>query len=83
MKRADWERQGMQTILGATGQIAIELGRNYTSDLRLVSRSPARVNATDVLTPANLLNAHQTMEAVKGNHIVRSWRGQVVGEAGK
>lgn len=64
----------MQTILGATGQIAVELarelGRNYTGDLRLVSRSPRKVNDTDTLAAADLLDARQAAEAVKGSSIV-------------
>lgn len=60
----------MQTILGANGQIAIELARelqrNHTNDLRLVSRNPRKVNETDSLVSANLLDARQTLEAVKG-----------------
>ncbi|OWQ82905.1 NAD-dependent dehydratase [Roseateles aquatilis] len=64
----------MQTILGATGQIAVELARElrraYTSDLRLVSRHPRKVNITDTLVPADLLDAAQTIEAVQGSDIV-------------
>ncbi|MDC7718670.1 SDR family oxidoreductase [Vogesella sp. DC21W] len=64
----------MQTILGANGQIAVELARElhnkYTHDIRLVSRNPRKVNATDMLMPANLLDASQTREAVKGSEIV-------------
>jgi len=64
----------MQTILGANGQIAMELARelrrNYTSDIRLVSRNPRKVNDTDSLVSANLLDAGQTAEAVKGSSIV-------------
>lgn len=64
----------MQTILGATGQIAVELARklarSHTSDLRLVSRTPRKVNDTDVLAPADLLNAQQSVDAVKGSSIV-------------
>ncbi|MBX3611279.1 MAG: NAD-dependent epimerase/dehydratase family protein [Hydrogenophaga sp.] len=64
----------MQTILGATGQIAIELarelGRQYTTDLRLVSRQPRKVNDTDTLLPADLLDARQAAEAVKGSSVV-------------
>ncbi len=41
----------MQTILGATGQIAVELARElrrkHTSELRLVSRNPRKVNETE------------------------------------
>ena len=64
----------MQTILGANGQIAVELARelhdNYRSDLRLVSRNPRKVNASDALLPANLLDAGQTREAVRGSDLV-------------
>lgn len=64
----------MQTILGATGQIAVELARELrrttVGDLRLVSRSPRKVNDTDILTPADLLDAGQAAEAVKGSSIV-------------
>ncbi|MFT4100099.1 MAG: NAD-dependent epimerase/dehydratase family protein [Burkholderiaceae bacterium] len=64
----------MQTILGANGQIAVELARElrgrYTDGLRLVSRTPRKVNDDDTLVPANLLDARQTIDAVKGSSIV-------------
>lgn len=64
----------MQTILGANGQIAMELARelqrNYTRDVRLVSRTPRKVNDTDTLVSANLLDAKQTAEAVRGSSVV-------------
>jgi nucleoside-diphosphate-sugar epimerase len=64
----------MQTILGANGQIAIELAqelrRNHTNDVRLVSRNPRKVNDTDALVSADLLDARQTLDAVKGSRIV-------------
>ncbi|WP_423998547.1 NAD-dependent epimerase/dehydratase family protein [Maribacter sp. IgM3_T14_3] len=64
----------MQTILGANGQIAIELAKElkkkYTSDIRLVSRNPKKVNDTDTLFSANLLDKQKTEEAVKGSEIV-------------
>lgn len=63
----------MQTILGANGQIAEELvkvlHRNYTTDLRLVSRTPKKINDTDQLFPANLLDAQATDKAVEGSDI--------------
>ncbi|AOA63299.1 hypothetical protein PP7435_CHR3-0507 [Komagataella phaffii CBS 7435] len=63
----------MQTILGANGQIAEELARelhrNYTTDIRLVSRNPKKVNDTDQLFPANLLDLQATEEAVAGSEI--------------
>jgi nucleoside-diphosphate-sugar epimerase len=64
----------MQTILGATGQIAVELARelarNYTTELRLVSRNPRKVNEADNLAAANLLDKEQTAAAVQGSDIV-------------
>ncbi|MCB9659253.1 MAG: NAD-dependent epimerase/dehydratase family protein [Polyangiales bacterium] len=61
----------MQTILGASGQIgrelAIHLAREHTTDIRLVSRRPARVHDTDELRPADLLDAQQTLRAVEGS----------------
>jgi nucleoside-diphosphate-sugar epimerase len=64
----------MQTILGANGQIAEELARElkrqYTPDIRLVSRHPGKVNDTDTLFEANLLDADRTAKAVEGSDIV-------------
>lgn len=64
----------MQTILGANGQIAVELARElrrkHTHDLRLVSRNPRKVNDTDAVVSADLLNAGQTARAVEGSRIV-------------
>ena len=64
----------MQTILGANGQIAIELAqelrRNHTNDVRLVSRNPRKVNDSDGLVSADLLDARQTLDAVKGSRVV-------------
>lgn len=64
----------MQTILGANGQIAVELARElvrkYTHEVRLVSRNPRKVNDTDSLVSADLLDARQTLDAVRGSSIV-------------
>jgi len=64
----------MQTILGANGQIAVELARelqrNHTQELRLVSRNPRKVNDTDVLMSADLMHAEQTARAVEGSSVV-------------
>ncbi|AMJ70901.1 NAD-dependent dehydratase [Enterobacter cloacae] len=64
----------MQTILGASGQIALELARElkrgYTDDIRLVSRHPQKINASDTLFAANLLDAQQTQKAVNGSNTV-------------
>lgn len=63
----------MQTILGANGQIAEELARelhrNFTTDIRLVSRNPKKINDTDQLFPANLMDAEATDKAVEGSDI--------------
>lgn len=64
----------MQTILGANGIIATELAKElhakYTKDIKLVSRNPKKVNETDKLFSADLMDAKQTEEAVKGSEIV-------------
>ncbi|WP_284987637.1 NAD-dependent epimerase/dehydratase family protein [Arthrobacter sp. fls2-241-R2A-172] len=64
----------MQTILGANGQIAVELARElhraYTEDLRLVSRNPRKVSESDVVMRADLLDAGQTAAAVEGSDVV-------------
>jgi nucleoside-diphosphate-sugar epimerase len=63
----------MQTILGSGGAIGIELVKslkNYTDKIRLVSRNPQKVNPTDELFTANLLNASELQNAIKGSEIV-------------
>ena len=64
----------MQTILGANGIIANELAKelhqNYTQQIRLVSRNPKKINESDELLSADLLDAEQTNNAVKGSEIV-------------
>lgn len=63
----------MQVILGANGQIGQELAKElhskYNADLRLVSRSPKKVNESDRLLAANLLDSTMTSEAVKDAEI--------------
>lgn len=63
----------MQTILGANGQIgdevAKELKRRFTSNLRLVNRNPTKIHDTDSLFAADLMDAVKTNEAVKGSKI--------------
>jgi nucleoside-diphosphate-sugar epimerase len=64
----------MQTILGANGIIATELAKelykSFTRDIRLVSRHPEIVNVTDKLFPADLTDALQTEKAAEGSEIV-------------
>lgn len=63
----------MQTILGANGQIgeelAKELKRNFTSDIRVVSRNAKKVNHTDSVFSADLSIKENAIEAVKGSEI--------------
>jgi len=63
----------MQTILGANGIIAQELSKHllkYTDKVRQVSRHPKKVNPSDELVSADLLNFEQTEKAVAGSEIV-------------
>lgn len=64
----------MQTVLGANGQIAEELTRelhrSFTHDIRLVSRNPRRIEQTDQLIKADLMDAGATAAAVEGSDIV-------------
>jgi nucleoside-diphosphate-sugar epimerase len=63
----------MQTILGAGGAIGIELAKAlnpYTKKIRLVGRNPKKVNGTDELMAADLLNSDDIRRAVKGSKIV-------------
>lgn len=63
----------MQTILGANGTIgsvlATELPK-YTDKIRLVSRNPKRVNASDELFPADLSDPAQVEKAIAGSEVV-------------
>ncbi|HEY5691807.1 MAG TPA: hypothetical protein VIS49_10140 [Cyclobacteriaceae bacterium] len=50
----------MQTILGANGVIANNQTKNllpYTKEIRLVSRNPKKINESDQLFKADLLDA--------------------------
>ncbi|MBN8857709.1 MAG: NAD-dependent epimerase/dehydratase family protein [Sphingobacteriales bacterium] len=63
----------MQTILGANGQIGEELARalkrNFTSDIRIVSRKAKKVNDTDTIFSADLSIREQAIEAVKDSEV--------------
>jgi len=63
----------MQTILGASGQIgeelARELKRNFTSDIRIVSRDAKKVNDTDTVFSADLTIKEKAVEALKDSDI--------------
>ena len=63
----------MQTILGAGGSIGVELAKAltaYTDAIRLVSRTPQKINATDELFPADITDAAQVDRAIKGSEVV-------------
>jgi len=63
----------MQTILGAGGAIGIELAKalqSYTTEIRLVSRNPKKVNDGDELFSADLLNYDDVQKAVTGSTVV-------------
>jgi nucleoside-diphosphate-sugar epimerase len=57
-------------VLGATGQIGTELAKwlhkDHGNRIRLVSRSPRKVNDTDELCNADLLDAKQALRALEG-----------------
>lgn len=63
----------MHTILGANGVIAQELSRALvlsSTAIRQVSRNPRRVNPTDEVVTADLLDGKATADAVTGSEIV-------------
>ena len=62
-----------QTILGSGGGIGLPLAKelkNYTDDIRLVSRNPKKVNDTDELFPADLNDFSQVDKAIEGSAVV-------------
>jgi nucleoside-diphosphate-sugar epimerase len=63
----------MQTILGANGTIGSVLAKElltYTDKIRLVSRNPKKINATDELFPADLSDSYQVEKSIEGSDIV-------------
>lgn len=63
----------MQTILGSGGAIGIPLAKElikYTDAIRLVSRSPQKVNESDELYPMDLNDLSKLDDALKGSKIV-------------
>lgn len=64
----------MQTVLGSNGQIGQELAKeiykHYTKNIRLVGRKPKKIHDTDELVVADLMNYEDTYQAVKGSEIV-------------
>jgi len=63
----------LQTIIGSGGAIGIPLARelkNYTNQIRLVSRNPKKVNDTDQLFPADVKDINQIDNAIAGSEVV-------------
>ncbi len=63
----------MHTILGANGVIGREVSKAlpaYQVQIRQVSRNPRKVNETDELVSADLLNYAETEKAVAGSEVV-------------
>lgn len=63
----------MQTILGAGGAIGTVLAKalkSHSTDIRLVSRNPVKVNDNDELISADLLDYEKTQKAVSGSTVV-------------
>ena len=63
----------MQTILGANGTIGTLLAKElpaYTSQIRLVSRNPKKVNESDHLYPADLSDVNMVEKAIIGSEVV-------------
>lgn len=63
----------MQTILGAGGDIGSLLAKElkqFTSQIRLVSRNPQRVNADDELMALDLLKRENVLKAIEGSEVV-------------
>ena len=62
----------MQTILGAGGAIGKELAKAltaYTPDIRIMSRSPKKVNDTDTLFQGDLTNSNDVNNAVSNSEV--------------
>lgn len=63
----------VQTILGSGGAIGTPLARelkSYAGEIRLVSRSPKKVNDSDILFPADLSDPGQVEKAIAGSEVV-------------
>ncbi len=63
----------VQTILGSGGAIGIPLARelkNYTDEIRLVSRNPKKMNDTDELFPLDFYDLTQIEKAIAGSKVV-------------
>ena len=65
-------KASMQTILGANGAIGRELAKTLAGlnqRVRQVSRTPQKVNSSDEVITADLLNPNTTAQAVAGSDV--------------
>lgn len=63
----------LQTIIGSGGAIGTPLARElkkYSTDIRLVSRNPKKVNETDQLFPVDASDLSQLDKAIEGSSVV-------------
>lgn len=64
----------MQTVLGSNGQIGHEIARelykNYTKEIRLVGRKPKKIHESDELVAADLMKYEEAYKAIEGSDIV-------------
>ena len=63
----------MQTILGAGGSIGVALAKTlpaFTDNIRLVSRSPQKINAGDELFAADITDAAAVDKVISGSEVV-------------
>jgi nucleoside-diphosphate-sugar epimerase len=63
----------MQTILGSGGAIGIPLAKelkNFTNEIRLLSRNPKKVNESDELFPFDANDLSQIERAIAGSEVV-------------
>lgn len=63
----------MQTIIGSGGAIGIPLAKElkeYTDQIRLVSRNPKKINETDQLYQIDLNDISQVDKAIAGSEVV-------------
>jgi len=62
----------MQTILGSGGAIGTDLAKSlkqFTDDIKLVSRNPVKVNDTDILFSVDFTDPLQISKAIEGSEI--------------
>jgi nucleoside-diphosphate-sugar epimerase len=67
------ENKPLHTLLGSTGVIGTETAKalaSYPVRVRLVSRNPVKVNDTDELLKADLMNPAEMSKAVEGSDVV-------------